>query len=188
MENNAIFKNIFERRSIRSYEAAPVDGEKLELIMKAGIWAPSASNTQPWHFTVITDAKTIDEINDMGKAFMAKSDSETHRKRGNDPDAHILHHAPCVILASYDTQRSWGRVDTGLATQNIMLAAHALGLGTCFIGFFTPWLQSEDGKTYTSKFPIPDGYTPSHFITLGTPAAPTPKRDRKIGTVTYYKA
>ncbi len=185
MQNNPVFDNIFERRSIRSYQPTPVDQEKLELILKAGIWAPSASNHQTWHFTVITNPKIIDQINAGGKAFLAKSDSDSHRQRGLDPEAHIFHHAPCVILVSYEKAHSWAKIDTALAAQNIMLAAHALGLGTCYIGFFTPWLESADAKPLLSTLPIPDEYAPLHFITLGIPSAQTPKRDRRAGTVSY---
>ncbi len=185
MQNNPVLENIFERRSIRSYETTPVDEQRLNLVLEAGIWAPSASNYQTWHFTVVTDPHVIDEINAEGKAFMARSEKESARKRGQDPDAHIFYHAPCVILVSYELSHSWAKIDTALAAQNIMLSAHALGLGTCYIGLFTPWLESEDARDYLKKFPIPEGYAPLHFITLGIPASQTPKRPRREGTVSY---
>lgn len=185
MRNNPVFENIFERRSIRSYQPTPVDQEKLELILEAGIWAPSASNHQSWHFTVIRNKELIDRINAEGKEYLFKTNPSFKAERGQDSNYHILHHAPCVLLVSYEGERTWGKVDSALAAQNIMLSAHALGLGTCYIGRLTPWLESEEAKPTLSALPIPEGYVPLHFITLGIPAAATPKRDRRTGTISY---
>jgi nitroreductase len=185
MQNHPVFENIFERRSIRSYLPAPVEKDKLELIMKAAIWAPSASNYQTWHFTVIQDKSVIDKINALGKEFLTKSDRPEYVERGNDPNYSVFHGAPCLILVSHETARRWGKIDTALASQNIMLAAHALGLGTCYIGMLTPWLEGGDAQPLLATLPIPQGYAAFHFITLGTPAATTAKRDRREGTVSY---
>ena len=91
-QQQAVFQNILTRRSVRSYQNRPVPHEVLEAVLNAGLWAPSASNRQTWHFTVITDPKTIDEINSRGKQWMANCGIESHMKRASDPDFHIFFH------------------------------------------------------------------------------------------------
>ena len=184
MNHHVVLENIKKRRSIRKYTAAPVPRETLDRILEAGLWAPSANNNQPWHFCVITKAELIDSINSQGKAFLAKSDNAHHAERGKDPAYHVFFHAPCLILACHDGGK-WSPVDTGLASQNMMLMAHAMGLGTCFVGMLTPFLQSDEGKALLASLPVPEGYIASHFITLGTPAAPAQERARKEGTVSF---
>ena len=184
MQENPVLQNILTRRSVRAYETAPVPQEKLEQVLQAGIWAPSASNRQTWHFTVITDASKIDAINEAGKAWMATSHREDVAKRGQDASYHVFHHAPCLLLVSYETARSWGKIDSALAAENIMLAAHALGLGTCYIGLLTPWLESGEAA-FVQDCPIPKGYAPFHFITLGIPTKVGPAPARKEGTSSY---
>ncbi|MFQ7281419.1 MAG: nitroreductase family protein, partial [Christensenellales bacterium] len=94
----------------------------------------------------------------------------------------VFFHAPCVLLVSYKKDPSWhsnwGEVDTALAAENIMLAAHAMGLGSCYIGWFTPWLKSGAAGELLRDMPLPEHYQPFHFITLGYPeqVGPAPKR------------
>jgi nitroreductase len=185
MRDHPVFENLFERRSIRNYLPTPVEREKLELILEAAIWAPSASNHQPWHFTVIEDQSVIGAFNAKGKEYLVSTGRAPYAERGQDPAYHIFHGAPCIVLVSYEAARTWGKVDSALAAQNFMLAAHALGLGTCYIGMLTPWLESDAAKPLLDKMPLPEGYAPLHFITLGTPGADTPKRPRKEGTIAY---
>ena len=190
-QQQAVFQNILTRRSVRSYQNRPVPREVLEAVLNAGLWAPSASNRQTWHFTVITDPKTIDEINERGKQWMANSGSESHMKRAGDPNFHIFFHAPCLLLVSYrkepEWNSNWGEVDTALAAQNIMLAAHAMGLGSCYIGWLTPWLKSEEGSALLKKLGIEEPLHPFHFITLGYPTETENRQGpkRRENTVVY---
>ncbi len=185
MQTNPVLQAIFERRSIRNFEPTPVDKETLDLILEAGIWAPSASNYQTWHFTVIQDKALIEQINEEGMQYVLKNSASFRAQQGGNPNYHVFHHAPCIILVSYETSHSWAKIDTALAAQNIMLAAHSLGLGTTYIGRLTPWLESEEAKPILSALPIPEGYAPLHFIILGKPTAEGNKRDRRPGTISY---
>ena len=178
----AVLQNIMTRRSVRKYQERPIPHDVLERILEAGTWAPSASNRQTWHFTVVTDKKIIDAWNKAGKQWMAHCGRETQERVGRDPERHVFFHAPCVLLVSYKKDPSWhsnwGEVDTALAAENIMLAAHAMGLGSCYIGWFTPWLQSGDAEEIIKQAALPKDYQPFHFITLGYPeqVGTAPKR------------
>ncbi len=111
-------KTIRDRRSIRKYKPDEVSEEDLMTILQAGRWAPSASNKQPWHFIVIRDEKMrrkLSDIHDYGR-FMKES--------------------PVVIVVLGDQAKHarYYLADPHQAVQNMLLAAHSLGLATCWMG------------------------------------------------------
>jgi len=113
---------IMTRRSIRKYTANRVPAEAVEQILRAGMAAPSAANEQPWHFVVITERKTLVQV----PAF--------------HPHAHMLKEAALAILVCNDSalelSKGRGVLDCSAATQNMLLAAHDLGLGAVWVGIF----------------------------------------------------
>jgi len=114
-----VLEAIKERRSIRKYELKGVPEEKLKQILEAGRWAPSANNSQHWKFIVVRDEKVRNELARVAiwGGFMAQ--------------------APVAIAVVIDPRASNHPVEDGAAaTQNMLLAAHALGLGTCWIGSY----------------------------------------------------
>jgi nitroreductase len=114
-----VFEAIEKRRSIRNYEPTPVPKEKLEKILEAARLAPSASNRQPRHFIVVTDAEKRKALS--GGMF-----------------AKFLRQSPMVIVACGDekTAPEWYAIDVAIAVENMVLAATGEGLGTCWIGSF----------------------------------------------------
>jgi nitroreductase len=114
-----VFEAIQKRKSVRSYEQAPVPKDVLTKLLDAARIAPSAGNIQPWHFIVVTDSQ---KRKALSKGIFAK----------------FLVNVPAVIVACGDTKASpnWFAVDTSLALENMVLAATGEGLGTCCIGSF----------------------------------------------------
>ena len=113
-----VVQAIRDRRSIRKYKSTEVEFDKIDTILQAGRWAPSASNKQPWHFIVVRDAmmrKKFGEIHDYGR-FMAES--------------------PVVIVVLGDPEKhpKYHLADPHNAVQNMLLAAHYEGLNTCWMG------------------------------------------------------
>ncbi len=149
---NYIIEAIKTRRSIRSYSGQAVPKETIEAILDAGRMAPSSLNTQPWKFVVITDKKLIDEISSSIKSFLKKvyallpilsifikelRDEKVAgaiRKTATAQEDAVLYSAPLLILIVSDKKDRWTPVNCALAAQNMMLAAHSLGIGSCFIG------------------------------------------------------
>jgi nitroreductase len=113
------FEAIQKRESVRSYESTPVPKETLAKLLEAARIAPSANNTQPWHFIVVTDSEKKKELS---KGLFAKFLAET----------------PVVIVACGDTKASpdWCVIDVAIAVENMVLAATGEGLGTCWVGSF----------------------------------------------------
>lgn len=109
------------RRSIRKYKDVPLDKEKLMQVLEAGRIAPSAGNRQPWRFVVVTDPATRQKMVGAcrNQAFVGQ--------------------AGAIIVACVpDPSLRWHMVDVGIAVDHMTLAAHELGLGTCWIGAFEP--------------------------------------------------
>lgn len=127
------------RRSVRKFSDRPVEPEKLQVIMEAAQAAPSWANMQCWRFIVVKDAATKEKISDLSyvEAFFAPKGYKTN------PAKQALADAPVVIVACADPVQSgdlhgqhYYMADVGIAAENMMLAAHSLGLGSVFVGVF----------------------------------------------------
>ena len=112
---NPVMEAIYGRRSVRRYQSRRVEKEKIQLMLDAAFHAPSARNLQPWHFTVIEDPALIAEL------------EEGVRRVENSPQMRVFHGAPAVIMVSGHGENHWNQIDCGLATENLLLAAHSLG-------------------------------------------------------------
>lgn len=163
---NEVICAIEGRRSIRSYRTDPVPEEKLEAVVKAGLMAPSAMNQQSWHFVVIS-----------GKG------AERYRtycieKLGRDP----YYGAPAMILVFGKKDAIAPVCDGSLAIGNLLLAAKALGLGSCWIHCVNDLFKEEAAA---AEWGVPAGYRPVGSVVLGFPAGEAPAaKPRKEGTVT----
>jgi nitroreductase len=162
---------IYGRRSVREYAAQSVDEQTIRRLIDVAVRAPNAVNQQPWTFTVVRDQNLLDRISQSAKAYMLKtmgdSPNAAHfRPRLSDPNFQIFYHAPVLILISATAQGPWIVEDCALAAENLMLAAFAAGLGTCWIGFAQGFLNSPEGK---SALDIPSAHIPIAPIIVGHP-------------------
>lgn len=114
-----ILEIIKSRRSIRNYKKEKIKDEDILKILEAGRWAPSASNNQPWRFIVVKDQELIKKIGDACKILTINSFVET---------------SPLVVIIYSEKKHKWVDLDCGMCAQNMMLEAHSLGIGSCFIG------------------------------------------------------
>jgi len=152
---------IRNRRTIRRFEATPIDQEKIEKILEAGRWAPSFSNLQPWKFIVVKDGGL--------KKAVDKAAKESVLHWGIDE-------APVVILVCADRRVDpLHAIETGAAaTQNMTLMAHSLGLGTGWIG-----IMGTEAETALQKlFKFPETMRIVSLIPIGIPRE-SPKGERK---------
>jgi len=119
MNDGDILELIKSRRSIRSFLNKEVPNELVMKVLEAGRWAPSASNNQPWRFIVVNTTGLRDRIADMAEVFSMNG---------------FVKRTPVIIVLYTEEFHKWVDLDCGMASQNIMLEAYSLGLGTCFIG------------------------------------------------------
>ena len=146
-------RQIQTRRSIRSYRPDPIAPGLLEDLLQAAMYAPSARNQQPWHFIIVNQRE---ELNALAEA---------------NPYAKMLHQAPVAILVcaapELCTSPQYWQQDCAAATENILLAAHGVGLGTCWCGLY----PTEDRCAACREIlHIPADIIPFSLIALGYPA------------------
>ncbi|MGE5598615.1 MAG: nitroreductase family protein [Bacteroidota bacterium] len=153
---------ILSRRSIRRYKPEPVPEEAIEAMLRAAMSAPSAGNGQPWRFVVLDDRRLLDEI------------PRFH------PHAQMLKEAPAAILvcAAAGEARYAGKYwvqDCAAATENILLAAHVLGLGAVWLGVYPEEARMEGLRKLLA---IPGEIVPFALVAVGHPAERQPPAER----------
>jgi nitroreductase len=171
-----LLQAITGRRAVRDYTAEAVDEQTIHQLIDAAVQAPSAVNQQPWSFTVVRDQSVLNRVSRDSKSHMlatmpASPHSDHFRVWLGDPDFQIFYHAPVLILISASTEGPWAVEDCALAAENLMLAAYAAGLGTCWIGFAQSFLNTLEGRT---ALDLPAGCVPVAPIIVGHPKAPVP--------------
>ncbi len=152
---------IMTRRSVRKYTGKPVSDAQLETLLRAGMAAPSASNRRPWQFVVVRNADMLNAI------------SNVH------PYAKMLPQAGCGILVCGDTAKndSLGYLaeDCSAALENMLLAAHALGLGAVWLGVYP---REERVRALRELLHIPESVLPVGMMAVGEPAEKPEAPDR----------
>lgn len=175
-----VIEAIHERRSVRDFSSDAIDKTAIRQIIDAAIQAPSAINEQPWRFTVVQEQVTLDRISSRAKAHLLSAPSGSLPARLHDvlrnPDFQIFYHAPALVVISARADGPWMVEDCALAAENLMLAACAAGLGTCWIGFAQSWLQTPDGKKALN---LPAESVPVAPIIVGRPRSAAPVVPRK---------
>ena len=173
-ESDAAIKNIMTRTSVRKYTNEAVKKADIETMLRAGMAAPTAVNKQPWHFVVVTDREQLNALAaaNRGTGMAAK--------------------APLAIVVCGDMQKTLSGVGQGFwvqdcsaATENILLAANALGLGAVWTGLYP---NEERANAVRDIVKAPEHIVPLCVIVIGHPAdAPTPKDKWKPENVSYNK-
>lgn len=166
-----LFDAILTRRSVRSYKPGTITDDQVQQLLKAAMYAPSASNNQPWHFIVIRDRKTLDAI------------MEFHGSSKMLADAQLA-----IYVVSYvDPSRLPGywMIDCANATENMLLAAHSLGLGAVWLGLAP---NPQRVEPMANLIPLPENYQPFALISLGIPDVLPEQPDRfKPDRIHYEK-
>jgi nitroreductase len=177
---NEVLKCIYTRRSIRNYLDKPVPKKVINELLNAAVMAPSAMNTQPWHFSIVENKDLIKDlaqrvIKQQGLLGIAIKYGIKLMKRES-----IFYNTPLLIVISGKKGYDFLREDTNLAVQNMFLAAKSLGLGSCWIGFAKALNYDEEAK---KKLNIPSDFEIAAPIIFGYPAVEIkeiPKRTPKI--------
>ena len=173
---------IMTRRSVRKFENRQIPDEMLEKIIRAGTYAPSALSLQPWAFVVVQDQEFLKRVSDYCIPILLSRVKNAHeglsdlfRSLLESRDYSIYYNAPTVIMIVGKTKSRFREIDCSLCAGNMMLAAHALGIGSCWIGSTD---VAYDNKELMAGFRIPEGYSPVGTISFGYPAE-TPREDEK---------
>jgi nitroreductase len=160
---DAVFENIFNRKSVRNYTSEPVSDEHIEAMLKAAMSAPSAVNYQPWRFVVVTERTELDAMAE----FL--------------PYARMLKQAPLAIVVCGETtwfegnENPYWQQDCSAATQNLLLAAEALGLGAVWTGVYPNQDLYPKLHDYLN---LPSTVQPFCCIPVGHPAGNEQPKDK----------
>lgn len=163
---------IFSRRSIRKYQDKEVGDQVINDLLEAAMAAPSAVKKDPWHFIVIRQRQTLDKM----VAFM--------------PNAQMLKQATAAfvvcgdITKAHDQQESYMLQDLSAAVENILLAANAMGIGTCWLGVHP---RTDRMNNIRKLFKLPDNIIPMCGIAIGWPAEELKARTRFNPDVVHFE-
>lgn len=169
---NAAYENIMTRTSVRSYTGRLVSSDTVEMLLRAGMAAPTARNSQPWHFVAVTDRAKLDEL-------------AVNNKHGR-----MLQEAPLAIAVCGNMDkaldgdgRDYWIQDCSAATENILLAVNALGLGAVWTGVHP---IKERVEAVSKVLNLPETIVPLCVIVIGYPnESPQPKDKWKTENVSY---
>lgn len=165
-----LYEGLLTRRSIRKYRKDPIPQDIIDKLIRAAMYAPSAVNKQPWHFIALKEKEVFEKI------------MEIH------PNSKMLSEAALAVVICGDTKLAHGDgiywpVDCAAATQNMLLAAHGLGLGAVWIGIY-PRQQRVEGLE--KIFGLPSNIKPFAVVSIGYPAEEKEHPDRFLRERIHY--
>lgn len=167
-----VIENIMTRTSVRSFTGQPVGSDTLDVLVKAGMAAPTAQNSQPWAFVVVTEQEVLDSL------------------MSGHPYSHLQTAAAAIVVCG-DMERAIEGVgrdywiqDCSAATENILLAAHAYGLGAVWCGVYPNPDRIPEVKRVLA---LPDAIMPLNIITLGHPASDNAPKDKWNPSNVHYQ-
>ncbi len=159
---NDTIRSIKGRRSIRRYQDKQIEDRDLQLILEAAAYAPSGSNNQSWLFTAIQNRDLLDTLNGMVRRAFLEMDLDENaypakiaaKRMAKSDKYNFYYHAPTLIVVSNAANYANAMADCSCALQNIFLAAHSLGLGSCWINQLR-WLNDDAGiRSFLAGFGI----------------------------------
>ncbi len=174
-----------QRRAVREYRPAEVARSLIGHLIDIAALAPSAMNLQPWAFAVITGTTRIDGYARRAKEYLIANPlalplTQEMLQMLQQPNFSVFYRAPVLLLVLATSNGEQSREDCCLAAQTLLLAARDAGLGTCWIGFGRPWLDSLETKR---ELGLPESYRVVAPIVMGPPKAWPEPHGRKAAEV-----
>ena len=182
---NAVIENIRTRRSIRSYEQRQIPVNDLRTILEAASFAPCAMATQGWLFTALQSPEAMKKANDALRltlrtipvtvgmnprmaALIEKSELD---------DSEFLYGAPAYVIVSHDAQNPNAMADSAIALNTMMLSAHSLGIGSCWLNHLAGFSDKPLVRALCKDLGIPDNHKIYGTLALGYSAEPPKSAD-----------
>ncbi len=169
---NEAMKTLYERRSIRRYQSKQITREELDAVVRAGVCAPSGKNRQSAIIVAVQDKATRDELSRLNAAVLGTQ---------SDP----FYGAPTVLVVLADANSPYAVEDGSLVLGNLMNAAKALGLGSCWINRAKEVFASDAGKALLKKWGVEGDWIGIGHCILGYPDEEPAMKTRKENYVTY---
>lgn len=187
----SVLKAIHDRHSVRAFASTPLDSATVQILLDAAVHAPTAMHEEPWAFVVVQDPALLQRLSDLAKPLFVEevrhrnahgtSHSFEHFIR---PDFNIFHGAHTLIIICAKPAGQFVPADCWLAAENLMLAASALGLGSCVIGSAVAALNIHKVK---AELGIPGDYSAIAPVVAGVPVGDAPVTSRKEPLILSWK-
>lgn len=175
---NPVIEAIMSRRSIRKYKDTPVEREKLQLIAECGVNAPNGMNAQRWEVRIVDNAESIAAISEEYK----KANPQLLERDSGFKN--MFRNAPAVICVAVPAGDDG--VNAGLLGENIMLAAHSIGLGTVCLGGPVRFLKdSEAGRAFIARLGFSEDYSLLYMIGVGYPDEAPDAKPRDLSKIRF---
>lgn len=187
---NQVIENILTRRSVRMYKMQPIPEDVMFEILNAGRFAPSGMNAQSWHFTVVQNREKLELLEKTVYSALNQSQDEQLRRMGSIANFHYFYEAPVLVIVSNAANSiSASPVsDAALAIGNMFLAAHSLGIGSCWIHVLTRLREVPEVKKALADLGVPAGFVVCGGTTLGYPDGPEPDAaPRREGAINFVR-
>lgn len=187
--SNPVLQAISDRRSVRGYTKDQLTDAQLQALLQAAVEAPTAVNSQHWHFAAIQNADLLREFDAAQREVMLrKVTSAEARARFESSDYSVFYKAPTVIFISMPLPFPgfFAPIDAGIAVENIAIAAQGLGLGSVILGMPKEVFDSEKGDYFRKAFNFPEGHDFVIAIAVGNPAMTKeahPVKENKVAVV-----
>lgn len=179
-KGNEVIETIMARRSVRKYLPQAVEREKMQTIVECGVNAPSAMNKQAWEVRVIDSKEFIDGVTELYKKANPKAAEDANFKN-------MFRNAPTVVFVGHDVNSSSSMFDCGLLSENMMLAAHSMGIGSCCLGDPARFMKTTAAADYLRKLGFSEGYELLYCIGFGYPDEAPAAKPRDMGKVKFVE-
>jgi nitroreductase len=189
--NKSVFEAILARRSVRSYLPEEIGRNIVQTLLEAAVHAPTAMHEETWAFVVVQNRQILKRLSDRAKPLFVEemrhynlSGSRRSFEHFSKPDFNIFHGAGTLIVICTQPLGRFDAADCWMAAENLMLAACAMGLGSCVIGSCVGALNEQEVKT---ELGIPDHYAAIAPIIVGVPSGETAVTARKQPLILSWK-
>ena len=172
---NEVLQNILTRRSVRKFKKEQIKDDELNLILKAGMYAPSGMNKQSWQFTVIQNKEKIE--------LLAKVVRES---LGRDV-GYNFYAPPTLIMLSNEKDNTNGLADCSCALQNIFLMANSLGIGSCWINQLKTICNEKEVREVLTSFSIPENHIVWGMASIGYADSVSKSQGKEEGVIKFIK-
>ena len=177
---NQVIETILARRSVRKYKPQPVEREKMQTIVECGVNAPNAMNRQPWEIRVVDNPDFINGVTELYKKEQPKAAEDPNFKN-------MFRNAPTVVFVGRDVQSGSAEFDCGLLSENMMLAAQSMGIGSCCLGSPAAFMRSPAAAEYLKKLGFSEGYELLYCIAFGYPDETPAAKPRDLTKIKFVE-
>lgn len=177
---NQVIETILARRSVRKYKPQPVEREKMQTIVECGVNAPNAMNRQPWEIRVVDNPDFINGVTELYKKEQPKVAEDPNFKN-------MFRNAPTVVFVGRDVQSGSAEFDCGLLSENMMLAAQSMGIGSCCLGSPAAFMRSPAAAEYLKQLGFSEGYELLYCIAFGYPDEAPAAKPRDLTKIKFVE-